>query len=147
MKILEYKSVYFNSCLSILRSNIPEFIDISEETIFINYLSKKNLKYYVLMQSDEIIGCGGYGYDSKKMCIQLAWGLIDSRYHKKGYGTHLLNYRLEKIVKNYFNSKIILDTSQKTYKFYEKFDFRVDNVTEDFYAKGLDRYDMSYIIS
>ena len=62
-----------------------------------------------------------------------------------GFGTHLLQYRIKQIVKKYPNSNIILDTSQKTYKFYERFSFSVDNITRNFYGKGLDRYDMSYI--
>lgn len=145
MRIVPYKSLYFNSCLSILKSNTPEFIDKSEESLFINYLSRKGIIYFVLFESRKLIGCGGYGYDNKKNSVILSWGLIHHQFHKIGFGTHLLQYRIKHIVKNYPNSNIILDTSQKTYKFYERFSFKVDNITRNFYGKGLDRYDMSYI--
>ena len=145
MRIVPYKSLYFNRCLSILKSNTPEFIDKSEESLFINYLSRKGIIYFVLFESRKLIGCGGYGYDNKKNSVILTWGLIHNQFHKMGFGTHLLQYRIKQIVKKYPNSNIILDTSQKTYKFYERFNFKVDNITRNFYGKGLDRYDMSYI--
>ena len=145
MRIVPYKSLYFNRCLSILKSNTPEFIDKSEESLFINYLSRKGIIYFVLFESRKLIGCGGYGYDNKKNSVILTWGLIHNQFHKMGFGTHLLQYRTKQIEKKYPNSNIILDTSQKTYKFYERFSFKVDNITRNFYGKGLDRYDMSYI--
>jgi len=145
MRIVPYKSLYFNRCLSILKSNTPEFIDKSEESLFINYLSRKGIIYFVLFESRKLIGCGGYGYDNKKNSVILSWGLIHNQFHKMGFGTHLLHYRIKQIVKKYPNLNIILDTSQKTYKFYERFSFSVDNITRNFYGKGLDRYDMSYI--
>ena len=145
MKIVPYKSLYFSRCLSILKSNTPEFIDKSEESLFIDYLSRKGIIYFVLFESKELIACGGYGYDNKKDSVVLSWGLVHNQFHKMGFGTHLLQYRIKQIVKKYPNSNIILDTSQKTYKFYERFNFKVDNITCNFYGKGLDRYDMSYI--
>ena len=145
MKIVPYKSLYFNKCLSILKSNTPEFIDKSEESLYVNFLSRKDIVYFVLFESNELIACGGYGYDSRKDNVALCWGLVHNQFHKMGFGTYLLRYRLKHIMKNYPNTNIVLDTSQKTYKFYERFNFKVDKITSDFYRKGLDRYDMSLI--
>ena len=75
----------------------------------------------------------------------LSWGIVHNQFHKMGFGTHLLQYRLKHIMKNYPNANIILDTSQRTYKFYERFNFKVDKITSNFYRKGLDRYDMSLV--
>ena len=145
MKIISYNSLYFNKCLSILESNTPEFIDTTEKSLFINFLSRKKIIYFILFEARELIACGGYGYDNKKDSIVLSWGLVHNQFHKMGFGTHLLQYRLKHIMKNYPNTNIVLDTSQKTYKFYERFNFKVDKITRDFYGKGLDRYDMSLI--
>ncbi len=83
--------------------------------------------------------------DNKKDSVVLSWGIVHNQFHKMGFGTYLLRYRLKHIMKNYPNTNIVLDTSQKTYKFYERFNFKVDKITSDFYRKGLDRYDMSLI--
>ena len=145
MKIIAYNSLYFNKCLSILESNTPEFIDTTEKSLFINFLSREEIVYFILFASKELIACGGYGYDDKEDSVVLSWGLVHNQFHKMGFGTHLLQYRLKHIMKNYPNTNIVLDTSQKTYKFYERFNFKVDKITRDFYGKGLDRYDMSLI--
>ena len=145
MKIIPYNSLYFNRCLSIFESNIPEFIDTTEKPLFINFLSRKEIIYFILCESKELIACGGYAHDNKKDNVVLCWGLVHNQFHKMGFGTHLLQYRLKHIMKNYPNANIILDTSQRTYKFYERLNFKVDKITSNFYRKGLDRYDMSLI--
>jgi [ribosomal protein S18]-alanine N-acetyltransferase len=37
---------------------------------------------------------------------------------------------------------IVLDTSQHAYPFFQKLGFVIMKITRDFYAKGIDRYDM-----
>ena len=145
MRIIPYSPLHFNRCLSILKSNTPEFIDTTEESLFINFLSRKRIIYFTVFESEELVACGGYGYDNKKDSVVLSWGIVHNQFHKMGFGTHLLKYRLKHIMKDYPTANIILDTSQKTYKFYERFNFKVDKITSDFYRKGLDRYDMSLI--
>lgn len=142
MKIIQYKSRYFSLCLSILKSNMPEFIDPSEESLYINYLSRKSIIYFLLLKEKKLIACGGYGYDDEKKIIYLSWGLVHNQFHNMGFGTHLLKYRIDHIRKNYPNSTIHLDTTQKTYKFYKRFNFKVKKITPNYYAKGLNRYDM-----
>ena len=58
---------------------------------------------------------------------------------------YFYQYRLNQISAKYPNKDITLDTTQKTYKFYERFKFKVTQITRDFYAQGLDRYDMLFI--
>ena len=145
MKIMTYSALHFNRCLSILKSNIPEFIDTTEESLFINFLSRKGIIYFTLFELEELVACGGYGYDNKKDSVVLSWGIVHNQFHKMGFGTDLLRYRLQHIMKNYPHANIVLDTTQKTYKFYERFNFEVDKITRNYYAKDLDRYDMSLI--
>ena len=145
MKIIPYNHLHFNRCLSIFKSNSPEFVDTTEESLFVSFLSRKKLIYFTLFESNALIACGGYGYENKTDSITLCWGLVHNQFHKRGFGSRLLKYRLKHIMKNYPNTPITLDTTQKTYKFYERFNFKVDKITNDYYAKGLDRYDMSLI--
>ena len=63
-------------------------------------------------------------------------------HHKKGYGTQLLKYRLNQIKKYHSDIEICLDTSQHTYLFFEKFDFKIDSILKNGYGEGLDKYDM-----
>ena len=57
-------------------------------------------------------------------------------------GSHSLKYRLNHIIRNYPEIEIHLDTSQHTYRFFEKFGFIVEQITKNGYGEGLDKYDM-----
>ena len=68
--------------------------------------------------------------------------LTHYKYHNQGYGSELLKYRIEHIKNNFSGVDIYLDTSQKTYKFFEKFGFIVKQISKNGYGEGLDKYDM-----
>ena len=142
MRIKPYQSKYFEDCIKILRSNTPKYIDPNEHSMFMDYLSRDRITYFVLFDGLNLIACGGYGLNKQKTKAGLDWGLVQSKYHNKGYGSELLRYRLLHIQSNYPDIDIHLDTSQKTYKFYEKFGFIVEKITANGYGAELDQYDM-----
>jgi predicted GNAT family N-acyltransferase len=59
-----------------------------------------------------------------------------------GYGSALLNYRIEMAFDVCSDFPITIDTTQHTKAFFEKFGFRSTNTTENYYATGLHRIDM-----
>jgi ribosomal protein S18 acetylase RimI-like enzyme len=142
IKIEKYQSIYFNDCLRILLTNTPKYIDPTERLLYENYLSRNLKAYFVLFDKQILVACGGYELNKQKTIAGLCWGLVDHKYHKNGYGTTLLHYRIKHIKSNYGNLDIKLDTSQKTYKFFKKFGFKVEKITPNKYGVDLDSYDM-----
>jgi [ribosomal protein S18]-alanine N-acetyltransferase len=142
------------ACINAFKTNIPLFFTESEITDFENFLIRmenletdkhyKNTHYYVFLLEDKIIGCGGFGNKENTENMSLAWGLIDNAYHKKGFGKAFLKYRLEQIKLLYPNTTIVLDTTQHSFSFFEKFGFVTAKITNDFYEKGMHRYDMVF---
>ena len=126
----------------IIQSNTPKYIDYSEHSDYEDYLSRNEKIYFVIFKKSDIVACGGYGLNKQKTQAGLDWGLVQSKYHNKGYSSELLRYRLSHIQSNYPGIDIYLDTSQKTYKFYEKFGFIVEKITAKGYGAELDQYDM-----
>ena len=142
-KIQKYHSGYFKYCISLFKTNTPDFFDYSEQRLFENYLLKKDIQYYVLFNDDHrIVAAGGYGYNRQTKTVDLTWGMVDRNYHKNGFGRCLTNYRLQKITTEHPKSDVLLNTTQHTFMFYEKFGFKTTNITKDYYASGLNRYDM-----
>ena len=142
-KIQKYCSDYFKNCVSIFKTNTPDFFDYSEQQLFKNYLLEKNIQYYVLFNDDNhIVASGGYGYNYKSNNVDLTWGMVDRNYHKNGFGRRLTEFRIQKITTIYPELDILLNTTQNTFKFYEKFGFKITKITKDYYGLGLDRYDM-----
>ena len=99
-------------------------------------------EYAVLFNDFDLVACGGYGINKSQTKAGLSWGLVHSVHHNLGYGSYLLKYRLNEIRNNYLDIKIHLDTSQHTYRFFQKFGFSVNQISKNGYGEGLDKYDM-----
>ena len=138
-----YNIYFLESSLNLFRSNTPKFFDPSEENLFKNYLMKDTINYYLFFnQSDILVSAGGYEYEKKSNIITLTWGMVDKKFHNQGYGTYITEYRLKKIITEFPNTNVALNTSQHTFRFYEKFGFEVITVKKNGYGNGLDKYDM-----
>ena len=129
--------------MKLFKSNVPIFFHTSEQILFQDYLLKEKTNYYLLFNSNnKLVASGGYEVEEKPNTIVLTWGMVDSSYHKNGYGRFLTEFRLNSIYNNFPKSDIILNTTQKTFQFYEKFGFKLVSIKKDYYGVGLDRYDM-----
>ena len=129
--------------MKLFKSNVPVFFHTSEQVLFQDYLLKEKINYYLLFNSNnKLVASGGYEVEEKPNTIVLTWGMVDSSYHKNGYGRSLTEFRLNSIYNNFPKSNIILNTTQKTFQFYEKFGFKLVSIKKDYYGVGLDRYDM-----
>jgi [ribosomal protein S18]-alanine N-acetyltransferase len=140
-----------DSCLAAFKSNVPKYFTEEEIEDFEDFLvriedvcfnNNNKTHYFVVEHKQMVIGCGGFGDKDGKEIISLAWGLIRNEFHNKGYGKALLRYRLERIKELYPELPLVLDTTQYSHSFFEKYGFYTTKITNDFYSKGLHRYDM-----
>ena len=138
-----YSNNFLPDCLKLFTSNVPIFFHTSEQVLFQNYLSRDSINYYLLFNTNnQIVAAGGYELEEKPNTISLTWGMVGACYHEKGYGKYLIEFRLNTINSNFPKADIVLNTSQKTFRFYEKFGFKLVSITKDYYGPELDRYDM-----
>lgn len=126
--IREYRETDRDDCIKVFKSNVPIFFSHQEVLDFTNFLGRiekgiDQIPYYVINNDQKLIGCGGYVRDEKNEVFTLAWGLIHKDFHKNGFGEKLLTYRLEKIKKLYKNSSVIIDTTQHSAPFFERYGF------------------------
>ena len=142
MRIKTYKQKYFDNCVDIIESNTPKYILPIEHLAFKNYLLKKNKTYFVLFSGFTLVACGGYGINDSQTKAGLSWGLVHRKHHCQGIGSYLLRFRIDNIKKKYPSVNIHLDTSQHTYKFFERFGFKIRKISKNGYGEGLDMYDM-----
>lgn len=138
--------------MEVFLTNVPKYFTLEEVNEFDRFLVKlgdqealSNPFYYVLELENKIIGCGGFGEKDGIdgiPSITFVWGMVDNAYHKKGFGEELLRFRLAEIPLHFPNRKVILDTTQFSYTFFEKYGFKTLKVTENSYGEGMHRYDM-----
>lgn len=150
--IRKYRDSDKDSCMEIFKTNVPTYFTLEEVDEFDRFLTKlndpeatNNPPYFVMELENKLIGCGGFG-DKKGIddmdSITFVWGMIDRSYHKKGFGEQLLLFRLEEIKLQFPGKPVILDTTQFSYTFFEKYGFKTVKITENSYGEGMHRYDM-----
>ena len=145
--IAVYTDNWRASCMEAFVSNVPQYFTEAEIAQFEDWLEKMkegrtNWHYYVVLSGDILLGCGGFVYDEENHKVTFAWGLVNRKFHKQGWGKLLLTYRLDKIRALYAGADVILDTTQFSTTFFEQYGFVTVKYTENGYTDGLHRYDM-----
>ena len=143
IKIREYDKPDQPSLLELLRLNTPEYFSPDEENGFIQYLDEEIELYYVVEFEGVIIGCGGINFEDPNTGI-ISWDILHPNYQRKGVGSMLLKYRIDVLKSMRRIKSIKVRTSQLTHEFYQKIGFELQEVKEDYWAKGIDLYSMDY---
>ena len=142
--IREYEPTDKDAVINLIRLNIPKYFAPTEETDLNYYLDHERELYYVLLFDGQIVGCGGINFEDNKTTGKSSCDILHPQYQGKSLGSQLLKYRIEKIKVIDSIQKITVRTSQLAYKFYEKQGFELNEVKEDYWAKGFDLYRMEY---
>ncbi|WP_341904696.1 GNAT family N-acetyltransferase [Fluviicola taffensis] len=150
--IRKYEASDRNACMEMFLTNVPKYFTEEEVNEFDRFLAKledpevsDNPFYYVMELDNRMIGCGGFGEKDGIdgiPSITFVWGMVHRDYHKKGFGEELLRFRLAEIKIQFPNWRVILDTTQFSYTFFEKYGFKTLKITENGYGEGMHRYDM-----
>lgn len=142
MTILNYKQINKDDVVSLLSLNTPIFFAPEEKKEFIHYLENVLEDYFVIEENNQILACGGINYFPEEKLARLSWDIVHPNYHGKGLGKLLCQHRINLLKNNSKIDKIVVRTSQFTYKFYEKNRFRLTEVVENYWAKGYHLYKM-----
>jgi ribosomal protein S18 acetylase RimI-like enzyme len=140
MQVREYAED-FDACLVVFDSNVPKFFAAAERGQFATFLERMPGRYFVLEEQGKIVGCGGYARNGDSSA-SLCWGMVRRDRHGNGFGRLLLEERLRHIREDGAFNSVIMNTSQHTVGFFEKFGFVPERVIPDGYAPGLHRYEL-----
>ena len=132
----------FKFLSKIFSLNVPKYFDKKELNDFKKYFNSKNIESYFIIESQgKVVGGGGYAYENVKTA-RICWLFIDPNYHGFGFGKKLVNYCI-KILKNNRRLNVIeVETSNLTYKFYEKLNFKIEYIKKDYWPNNDDLYFM-----
>jgi N-acetylglutamate synthase-like GNAT family acetyltransferase len=153
MIIRPYRAADKQACLDAFKSNMPESFTLSEMSDFEIWLDEQTSteasnddtiaeQYFVAEKDHHVVGCGGYYIDLARKEGTMTWGLVNKTNQKQSIGKELFQYRLQAIHSICSQCTVYLDTTQHVYRFFAKWGFVITKITKDYYAKGLDRYDM-----
>lgn len=142
--IEEYNDKDREELLKIFRLNVPDYFAAEEEQDLIMFLDNYADNFYVCKNDGVLSGCGGH--NMKDDLGILSWYIVHPGYQKKGIGRLLVDYNIAELKRKGYK-RIRVRTSQFTDKFYEKFGFILMHIEKDFWAKGIDLYEMEMDVS
>ena len=143
--IRPYKRTDTNELIEIFKLNTPEYFNINEIVDFKEYLEKNHKTYLTVELNDIIVGGTGYYLNEKNKTGQITWIFFDPNYSGKGLGKQSVEYCLKILQANEKVEKTVVTTSQLAFKFFEKFGFKTIRIEKDYWAKGLDLFEMEMI--
>lgn len=136
------------ACLALFDSNVPEFFLPRERAEFEEWLHKpfdsgEDGEYFVLEDAGRVVACGGVWLSphNDACAAGLSWGMVARDAHRRGYGSTLLRFRLERL-RELGARGVHLDTSQHSAPFFARFGFREVRRVQGGYGPGPDRADM-----
>ena len=131
-----------DACMALFDSNMDKYFVPRERAEFHAFLNPKPNDYYVIEAAEgQILACGGIHVDENGVG-RLTWGMSHRERHGQGLGKMLTQRRLELIKANPNARTVLLDTSQHTSGFYEKFGFQVTKIIKDGFGPNLHHYEM-----
>lgn len=129
--------------MDVFDSNIPQYFTEAERGMFRRFLIKNDCDYRVVVDLvGRVIACGGHHIDRDQRVGRLCWGMVDANLHGRGAGWLLLVSRLAAMYDEIGDLRVGLDTSQKTWGFYERAGFVTQSIEPDGYGCGLDKHEM-----
>ena len=130
--------------IDIFRKNTPTYFAPEEESEFLDFLENQIEEYFVIELNGIVVGSGGINSYDDGQTVVISWGMIDPQYQGIGLGAQLLQFRIDRIVNVHRPERFLVRTAQFTYQFFEKYGFKVIRTEKDFWAKGIDLYEMEY---
>ena len=139
MQITRFNNQLASRCIEIFLSNQGRFFDRSEFEMYESFLKNERLtaEYYVASEKSVIIGCGGFEMTGAQQ-VDLNWGMVHRDFHRQGYGTALLRYRLDRIRNLFGDATIRVETSQHSKGFFEKHGFATRETRFDGFGPDID---------
>ena len=103
-----------------------------------NELKKKGIKVFGISFSNLVIGICVFHVVLDE--AQINFFVVNQKYRKKGFGSHLMSYLIKECEKLNIN-KLFLEVSQTNVvaeKFYSRFDFCTVGIRRNYYRDGSD---------
>jgi len=142
MEIRKFESSDREKVINLLRMNTPEYFSPNEEKDLIYYFDFHADNYYVIENQNNIIGAAGFNLSGDGKTGYLSWDIIHPEYQRKGVGSELTRFRIERIKAIETVQTLAVRTSQLAYKFYEKFGLILRETVRNYWDEGFDLYQM-----
>ncbi|MCS3552932.1 MULTISPECIES: GNAT family N-acetyltransferase [unclassified Sphingobacterium] len=131
--------------LNIMQENIPAYFAQDEKEDLKYYLDFEMQQFFVLEVDNRVVACSGITVEPEENRAVICWDMVLPAEQGKGYGKKLLEHRIAILKELKTIDRIIVRTSQRTYLFYQKNGFVLNQIVKDYWAKDFDLYSMELV--
>lgn len=142
MTIRSYEKTDAAQLISVFCKSVPVAFGENEISEYNTFLETWTGPYFVAEANGKILGACGYYSREDWQEAYICWTLTDPDVKGQGVGRALLLHNLALIDDNSDIGRIVCETSQVAYLFFEKFGFVLQYTKPDYWAPGLDLYHM-----
>lgn len=144
IQIRPYNPGDMEAILLMFDLNTPPYFAPEERDGLLHYLGHEIEYYFVATINGIVVGCGGINLSDINKTGVLSWDIVHPDFQGNSVGKSLVDHRIQKLKQFREVEKIVVRTSQLSYKFYEKMGFRLLETEKDYWAEGFDLYSMVY---
>jgi ribosomal protein S18 acetylase RimI-like enzyme len=141
LQIRPYTPADERACLAICASRVPIFFAPRDLEEFRAFLRQPQGAYLVGTRDGTVRACGGY-YVGTDGVAGLTWGMVHAEDQRRGFGTELLRYRLDRVHEHGRPWCVRLHTTPAITGFFQRFGFVQEAIVEDAYGPGLHQVTM-----
>jgi ribosomal protein S18 acetylase RimI-like enzyme len=143
IEVREYRPSDCAGVVEVFRSNVPMHFAASEEPFLERTLHSPDGPLFVVTDSNQIVGFGGYETSDFYNRSTLVWGMVHSAWHHQGLGRKLLVHRLLHMAAAPDRPRYAaVDTTPHIAGFYVKSGFEVLASWPSGYRSGFDCVDL-----
>jgi hypothetical protein len=134
-------------CLRAFDSNAPWYFLPEERIQFERFLDQLPGPYFVIVEEDDLVACGGYATGRVSGEADLCWTIVRRDQHGHGVGNFLMTTCVAEILATENIQSARLETSQHTQAFFERWGFKAIEVVPNGFGPGLDRIEMRVVLT
>jgi hypothetical protein len=134
-------------CLRVFDSNAPYYLLPEERIQFEQFLDRLPGPYFVILDDDDLVACGGYATGRVSGDADVCWTMVRRDQHRHGVGNFLMTTCVAGILTTENIQAARLETSQHTRTFFERWGFKAMEVVPGGFGPGLDRIEMRVVLT
>lgn len=131
-----------DACLAVFDSNVGGTFRAEEREDFEAWLDNPARPYWVFLEGDAVVACGGYAAEGDGVTAAVCWTVVHLEEQGRGRGAEMCRHLMEDAAASGRFGTMRLETIPETAGFFRRLGFEVVEEDPDGYGPGLPRVEM-----
>lgn len=139
-------ALHRGACLALFDSNVGGTFRAEERADFEGWLDDPPPPYWVFLEGDRVVACGGYATEDDGVTASVCWTVVGRRDQGRGLGARMCRQLVDDAAASGRFEAMRLDTIPETAGFFRTLGFETVELDPDGYGPGLPRVEMRRVL-